>query len=98
MKLITEQMREEAEKLRNTMHTLHKAALTNPASSACAEMAADIQNRLNVMAHQMDAFKAYQCDVAAGAVEYTPPPRKVPSKSSILRRAERRGCVVYRGI
>lgn len=98
MKLITEQMREDAEKLRNTMHTLHKAALTNPASSACAEMVTEIHDCLNALAHQVDAFKAYQADIASGAVEYTTPSRKAPSKTSILRQAQRRGCTIYRGM
>lgn len=98
MELITEQMREVGEKVRNTLHTLHKAALVNPASSCCAEMVCELQNCLNVIAHQVDAFKAYQSDVAAGVVEYTPPARRATTKKSILRRAEKRGCTVYRGL
>lgn len=98
MKLITEQMREEGEKIRNNMHTLHKAALVNPASSCCAEMVAELQNCLNVLAHQVDAFKAYQADVAAGVVEYISPARRAPTKKAILRQAAKRGCAVYRGL
>lgn len=96
--MITEEIKYEAEKLLNELRNLHKAALINPASSGCVELVSDIQNRLNVLAHQIDAFKTYQYDVASGAVEYTPPSRKGHPKSTLLRQAARRGCTVYRGL
>lgn len=98
MNVITDSMKAEADKLLQDLRTLHKAASVNPISSSCAELVSDIQQRLNVIAHQVDAFKAYQSDVAAGVVEYTPPARRATTKKSILRRAEKRGCTVYRGL
>lgn len=98
MNVITDSMKAEADKLLNDLRTLHKAALVNPVSSSCAELVSDIQQRLNVLAHQLDAFKSYQRDIASGAIEYTPVKPKHTPKSRILRQASKRGCTVYRGL